>query len=255
VLERLHPVALRGAVPGPWSWRPDSRPEPGQSRISCSEVWGHMLADLPPARRAGRAERSRTSSSIARAATSASWCSHTLTTSHPAAVICSSVSRSRRAMPRNFRRHQLVLVLGRWLCSGQECQKQPSTNTAISAPRNRTSARRRRLQPGTGRSTTNRRPRRCNALRNASSGRVPDLLVRRITREVAGDEAGGTGPGSRCWYTAPASRTALTVGDQRVVPLLCPTASRCGCSVLELCPMCRPTRSGVPTPSRTPSPS
>jgi transposase len=29
------------------------------------------------------------------------------------------VSRSRRAMPRNFRRHQLVLVLGRWLCSGQ----------------------------------------------------------------------------------------------------------------------------------------
>jgi hypothetical protein len=37
--------------------------------------------------------------------------------------------------PRNFRRHQLVLVLGRWLCSGQECQKHPSTNTAIRAPR------------------------------------------------------------------------------------------------------------------------
>jgi hypothetical protein len=46
---------------------------------------------------------------------------------------------------------------------------------------------------------------------------VPDLLVRRITREVAGDDAGGTGPGSRCWYTAPASRDGPTpTGD--VVP-------------------------------------
>jgi hypothetical protein len=35
----------------------------------------------------------------------------------------------------NFRRDQLVLVLGRWLCTGQECQKQPSTNTAIREPR------------------------------------------------------------------------------------------------------------------------
>jgi hypothetical protein len=39
---------------------------------------------------------------------------------------------------------------------------------------------------------------------------VPDLLVRRITREVTGDDAGGTGPGSRCLYTAPASREAPT---------------------------------------------
>jgi hypothetical protein len=37
-------------------------------------------------------------------------------------------------MPRNFNRHQLVLVLGKWLWSGQERQKQPSTNTAIRAP-------------------------------------------------------------------------------------------------------------------------
>jgi hypothetical protein len=27
-----------------------------------------------------------------------------------------------------------------------------------------------------------------------------------FTREVAADDAGGTGPGSRCWYSAPASR-------------------------------------------------
>lgn len=111
---------------------------------------------------------------------------------------CVSVSRSRRAMPRNFRRHQLVLVLGRWLWSGQECQKQPSTNTATRAPRaarNRMSTRRRRFPPGTGRSTTNRKPRRCKARRNAISGRVPDLLVRRITREVAGTMPVGPGRG------------------------------------------------------------
>ena len=148
---------------------------------------------------------------MAAAASTGSSCSQILTASQPAAASSVSVSRSRRAIPRNFKRHQLVLVLGRWAgCSGQECQKQPSTNTAIRAPRNRTSARRRRLQPGTGRSTTNLKPRRCRALRNANSGPVPDRLVRRITNEVAGDDAGGTGPGSRCLYTAQASRDGPT---------------------------------------------
>lgn len=37
---------------------------------------------------------------------------------------------------------------------------------------------------------TDLKPRRCRALRKASSGRVPDLLVRRITRGVAEDDAG-----------------------------------------------------------------
>jgi hypothetical protein len=72
------------------------------------------------------------------------------------------------------------------------------------------STRRRRFPPGTGRSATNLKPRRCRVLRKASSGRVPDLLVRRIARAVAGDDAGGTGPGSRCWYTASASRDGPT---------------------------------------------
>jgi hypothetical protein len=75
--------------------------------------------------------------------------------------------------------------------------------------------RRRRLPPGTGLSTTNLRPRRCRALRKANSGRVPDLLVRRITAAVAGDDAGGTGPGSRCLYTTPASRDGPTVPQPR----------------------------------------
>ncbi len=51
-----------------------------------------------------------------------------------------------------------------WRWSGQACQKQPSTDTAIHAPRNRMSARRRLLPPRTGQSTTNLKPRRATAL-------------------------------------------------------------------------------------------
>lgn len=190
--------------------------------------------------------RSRTRCSIAAAASIGSSCSQILTTSQPAAATSVSVSRSRRATPRNFRRHQLVLVLGRCACSGQECQKQPSTNTAIRAPRNRTSARRRRLQPGTGRSTTNLKPRRCIALRNANSGPVPDRLVRRITNEVAGDDAGGMGPGSRCLYTAPASRDGPTA-----VPRTGATELPRACLLLQ--GRREPFR--AQTPSAPPSPS
>lgn len=48
-----------------------------------------------------------------------------------------SVSRLRRAMPQKFRRHQLALVLERWLQSGQLCQKQPSTTAATRTPRSK----------------------------------------------------------------------------------------------------------------------
>jgi hypothetical protein len=69
---------------------------------------------------------------------------------------------------------------------------------------------RRRFLPGTGGPTTNLKPRQCRALRKASSGWVPDLLVRRITREVAEDSVGGLGPGSRSLYTTPESRDGPT---------------------------------------------
>ncbi len=59
-----------------------------------------------------------------------------------------SVSRSRAVMLLSFTRHQAAFALGGWTCTGQECQKQPSTNTATRAPRNTRSARRRRFVPG-----------------------------------------------------------------------------------------------------------
>jgi hypothetical protein len=108
---------------------------PGHRRGGSSTT-GTRPSGRSRVRRGGfSAVRSRTSCSIAWAASIGSSCSQILTASQPAAASCVSVSRSRRAMPRNFRRHQLVLVLGRSLCSGQECQKQqPSTNTATCAP-------------------------------------------------------------------------------------------------------------------------
>jgi hypothetical protein len=72
---------------------------------------GHARPGARGRRGCFSAVRSRTSCSIARAASTGSSCSQILTASQPAAT--SWVSRSRRAMPRNFRRHQLVLVLGR----------------------------------------------------------------------------------------------------------------------------------------------
>jgi hypothetical protein len=91
------------------------------------------------------AVRSRTSCSIAWAASTGSSCSGILTTSQPAAaswVVGVAVAAGDAT---DFRRHQLVLVLGRWLWSAQVCQKQPSTNGAILASRSKMSTRRRRF--------------------------------------------------------------------------------------------------------------
>jgi hypothetical protein len=77
------------------------------------------------------------------AARVASACSQNLSTVHPAARSWKSVSLSRSRFASIFARHQLALAFGHVPCSGQPCQKHPSTNTATLARTNATSARRR----------------------------------------------------------------------------------------------------------------
>ncbi len=98
--------------------------------------------------RRGGFRRACTTPCTRSAAARGSSCSHTRTTCHPAAASAASVSRSRAVMLASFTRHQSALAFGRWTCTGQECQKQPSTKTATRAPRNTRSARRRRFVPG-----------------------------------------------------------------------------------------------------------
>jgi hypothetical protein len=92
--------------------------------------------------------RSRPGCAIAFAASAGSSCSQILTTTQTRRreLGCRCHGRGGRCHgPRSFRRHQLVLGLGRWLWSGQVCQELSSTNAAILAPRSKMSTRRRRF--------------------------------------------------------------------------------------------------------------
>jgi hypothetical protein len=121
-----------------------------------------------------------------------SSCSQTRTTVQPASTSTTSVSRSRvlfrsilLAQKSRFRR-------GTDQCSGQPCQKQPSTNTATRSTVKTTSGVNR--TPGsTFACFRNRRPRRCRADRSATSGAVSRLLLACIDARVAGEDAGGAG--------------------------------------------------------------
>lgn len=134
------------------------------------------------------------------AATSGGSCSHTRRTCQPALSSIWSVSRSRCTLRSSFSCHQSALFLGDVPCSGQRCQKHPSTNTARRALVNTTSARRR--TPGNGaRSTRYRSPRACSSRRSANSGAVSRERCRRnrlrtaselgARAEEAADAAGG----------------------------------------------------------------
>ena len=75
----------------------------------------------------------------------------------------------------------LPLFFGRMPWSGQACQKQPSTKTAIRAEVNARSGR-----PGSnGKFTLNRRPRRCSSRRMSISGAVEDRRIFCICAETA----------------------------------------------------------------------
>jgi hypothetical protein len=145
-------------------------------------------------------ERCATASATRSATASASSCSQALRTSHPSRLSCSEFRASRARFSSIFGPQYCALVRGRVPCSGQPCQKQPSTNSATRRFGNTTSARTGRC-PGTrmGRSTRNRKPRLCNADRTASSVRVSrrrfDIMIRRRSSGTpahgARDERGG----------------------------------------------------------------
>lgn len=109
-------------------------------------------AQLPPPRgrddlRRDAGGRRASSVSILSTASAARSCSHTRSGSQPAASSSASVRASRSRMLASFTSHHARLAFGTCRWRGQECQKQPSTNTATRRPRSTTSARRRRLVP------------------------------------------------------------------------------------------------------------
>ncbi|SMD27482.1 hypothetical protein SAMN05661093_11089 [Kibdelosporangium aridum] len=97
--------------------------------LPCSQV----VPDQCGGGDAGESVRSSTKRWMRSAASFGSSCSHTLITRQSAASSWTSVSRSRSTTPRSFNRHHPRLARGRWPCTGHECQKQPSTKTAIRA--------------------------------------------------------------------------------------------------------------------------
>lgn len=87
-----------------------------------------------------------------------SSCSQKRKTVHPASSKWRVVSTSRTAFRWSLASHQSELERGCVPCSGQPCQKQPSTNTATLTRVNAMSILRRAI-PGTGKATRYRRPR------------------------------------------------------------------------------------------------
>ena len=74
-------------------------------------------------------------------ASSTGTCSHSRTTVQPAAASAASAARSRSTLPASLGDQYHSLFFGLEPCSGQACQKQPSTNTATLRPVNAMSGR------------------------------------------------------------------------------------------------------------------
>src|SRR6202034_4050054 len=104
-------------------------------------------------------------------------CSHSRTTVQPAWTRASSAARSRSTFLASLGDQYHSLLLGLEPCSGQACQKQPSTNTATLRRVNATSGRTRRSGRASPKSLRYRYPSACSAARSASSGLVS---VRRL---------------------------------------------------------------------------
>lgn len=136
-----------------------------------------------------RLRRCVTTRAMSAAASAGLSCSHTRTTVQPAARSRASVSASRDWLRAIFAFQYSELALNLAMpCSGQPCQKHPSTNTATLARLKTRSARRFRSGSGLA-STRNRSPRACTARRTAISGAVSRRLLARITERAAGLDA------------------------------------------------------------------
>lgn len=109
--------------------------------------------------------------------------SHTIATLHPSARSAASVSRSLQTFDSNFAAQKPSFVAGEvvYRHPGWRCQKQPWTCTTAPNLGKTMSGR-----PGSSLSwRRNRSPRRCSALRRATSGlvfrpRIPDIIRDRV---------------------------------------------------------------------------
>jgi hypothetical protein len=132
----------------------------------------------------------RTMVSIAMATAVGSSCSQTRRTRQPWSTSSVVVCSSRSTFAASFAAHHVELFFAGTACSGQRCQKQPSTKTATCRFGKAMSIVRRGL-PGTLTPTRNLRPLRCSSRRRSNSGAVSERLcelIRRRTSSVGGDE-------------------------------------------------------------------
>src|SRR3984885_3518330 len=120
---------------------------------------------------------SPTASTTRATASASGTCSHSRTTVQPAWTRASSAARSRSTFLASLGDQYHSLLLGLEPCSGQACQKHPSTNTATLRRVNATSGRTRRSGRSRRKSLRYRYPIACSAARSASSGLVS---VRRV---------------------------------------------------------------------------
>lgn len=131
-----------------------------------------------------------TACSTRSAAFETSSCSQTLMTCQPRSVSSAVTRRSRSTFAFSLSPHHPVLVFGSVPCSGQACQKQESTYTAILGPENTRSGRV-RIDGSARTSTRYRSPRRCNSDRSTISGAVSRRPVARMRRATSSELAAG----------------------------------------------------------------
>jgi hypothetical protein len=193
-LSRVIATQCRSVGCGSWSLRSPLGPRPKHDRLlpplpdAAHRRGSSAPYRLPTGRSASMAARTRS------AADSGCSCSQIRITCQPAAVSSESTRSSRSRLRSSFARQYSLFVRGIFPCLGQQCQKQPSTNTAIRRAGNTMSARCRR--PLTGRRfLKNLRPSRWSADRNATSGLVFAPRLPRIAARTPG-ELGGGGLGS-----------------------------------------------------------
>src|SRR5699024_769627 len=126
---------------------PDRQRRPGR----VGPGLGRRGVRLPEDHREPLARRSVRARATCSAASSMSWCSQKRSTTQPAFLNRASVYRSRATFPSSLRSHHVLLLAGSVACTGQRCQKLPSTNTATRSRTKVTSARLRGM-PSRGRS-------------------------------------------------------------------------------------------------------
>jgi hypothetical protein len=128
-------------------------------------------------------------------ASSAGTCSQSRSTAHPESRSnCVSLA-SRSALRASLGRQYETLLRGATPCSGQLCQKHPSTKIASCQRVKAISGRQRPPLQSTRKSTRKRHPAACRAERRRCSGLVSRRLLPRMLRATASDRdlgAGGT---------------------------------------------------------------